>query len=287
MDAKRFDDVVRALGARGPRRSLLMATAGAVTGLVRLSEQEAAAGCRKAGARCRKGVKCCSGSRCRRRRCRCKDGLIESPEDGRCRPPVDDPGNGPICNPPCDSGCCLGGACYPLCNGACCTDCFAEATYITEPPLPGTEACCDAASVCNSGTNDPADDLCCWPDEACIDGKCCCNGCEGTVVCGGVCCPSVSCCNGLCCPVDQVCATTAGGLACVAAERSCGSKADCFAGEDCTGGVCCSGDRICTDAQTGDPVCCDFGRYCDPNYGTCCANGVTCGTTAKKVRIRV
>jgi hypothetical protein len=284
MDAIRFDALARLLAASGPRRLVL---AVAATGLF---GQEAAAGCKKVGKKCDKSKDCCDGAKCKGGKCRCKSGWTTCNGEKLCRNLASDPVNCGACGQTCAAGCCAGGVCRPLCGDACCADCFAEATAPKPKgkPIPNTEACCAASSVCNNGTGDPADDLCCWPDEVCIDGHCCCDGCQGSVVCGGTCCPSVSCCQGNCCGPDQVCARTQPNKpkTCVSAFRSCTTSADCYEEEVCHGGACCSGDRICSQDSPPVSVCCPVGEHCDPDDGSCCDNNVTCGTTGKKVRIR-
>ncbi len=251
MHSSRFDAIIRSLAPSRSRRSLLSAIGGYATSVL-ASSPSAAAKCKRIGKHCKRNKDCCQGARCKGGKCRCAGGR-------------------------------------DVCGQACCAECFVEAnTSETMPPIPipGTEFCCAAASVCDSGTGDPSDDFCCRPEEACIDGDCCCDGCEGTVVCGGVCCPSVSCCNGACCGPGQVCATQeGGGRACVEASRACTPTNICFDGEMCRGGICCAGDRACFDSGPGtNPICCPLGEYCDPS-GNCCPNGVPCAT-GKKVRIR-
>ena len=280
MISSRFAAWTRSLISPRSRRSLF--AAGLTTALFNWPSPGAAR-CNRVGANCERGGECCTGARCRRGRCRCKSGWTACGK--YCRRLASDPANCGACGETCSTGCCAGGACREPCGDLCCAECFAEAIYVDDEPIDGTEFCCDSAAVCNPGSGDPGDDLCCWPDEACIDGACCCDGCEGTVVCGGVCCPSVSCCNGACCGSDQVCALQSdGALACVNANRSCAQSSNCFADETCHGGICCSGDRIC--ANINGPICCPLSKHCDPDSGFCCDNGVTCGTTAKKVRIR-
>src|SRR5215204_2583176 len=204
MEASRFDALARTLAAGTPRRSLLTIAGGAFAALLAPFSSNAAAGCQKVGQTCVKNKACCRGARCRHGHCRCKKGWKECSQDGLCRDLASDANHCGGCAQSCASGCCAGGSCRPKCGAGCCADCFIEA--VGANTVPGTEACCAASSVCSSGTGDPADDLCCWPNEDCIGGKCCCDGCEGTVVCGGKCCPSGSCCNGKCCGAGQVCA---------------------------------------------------------------------------------
>jgi len=292
MNDNRFDALVRTLAAAPSRRSLLAAgVSGVITSLLPRIGLETEAGCKRVGAKCRRNGNCCAGGHCRHDRCRCKQGWTTCGGDKLCRNLASDPANCGACGQTCSTGCCAGGVCRELCNGACCADCFIEATA----PLPdgdlidGTEACCAPSSICSGGTSDPGDDFCCWPDEVCLDGNCCCNGCEGTVVCGGGCCPGVSCCGGQCCGPGQVCARTQPNKprTCVSADRSCATSNDCFEDETCWGGICCSGNRLCFHAiQLDTPVCCPLGKHCDEDSGTCCSNGITCGTTGKKVRVR-
>lgn len=290
MESSRFDALVRSLASTSRRRTVLRLAGLAIAPVVQ-DRSEAVAACRRVGGRCDRGSDCCQGARCRGRRCRCKPGWMVCNQDGLCRSLATDPDHCGECNEPCASGCCAGGTCRDLCEDACCAECFAEATGVTDPPkpIPGTDFCCAAAAVC-SITGVPKDDLCCWPDEACIDGNCCNNGSEGTVVCGGECCPSVSCCNGKCCAAGQVCArpNPKKPRTCVSAIRPCTDNDDCFGDEVCHGGLCCSGDRVCFVLnQPNNPVCCPLGKYCDPDTQSCCSNGIVCGTTSKKVRIRV
>jgi hypothetical protein len=289
MDAIRFDALARSLAPAGSRRSLLAAASGAIAALWTRVPFGAEAGCKKVGAKCRRNGNCCAGARCRHGRCRCKMGWSNC--SGKlCRNLASDAANCGACGTTCITGCCAGGTCRTPCGDDCCTECFGESGGPDPPHIPGTEFCCEAGSVCNRGTSDPTDDHCCWPDEACIDGECCCDGCEGTVVCGGKCCPSVSCCNGKCCGTGEVCARTQADKprTCVSAVRSCVSDGDCFEDETCHGDICCSGDRVCVDKnQPSVEVCCSLGTYCEPFYNGCCANGIQCSTTGKKVRVRV
>jgi hypothetical protein len=80
MDAQRFEEPVRLLDAgRRRRRAALRLLAGGSLGaaLARLGLGEAAAGCKKVGARCERGDRCCVG-RCKDGRCRCR------PNQERC-----------------------------------------------------------------------------------------------------------------------------------------------------------------------------------------------------------
>jgi hypothetical protein len=284
-----------------PRRPLPFAIAGAFTMLLTPFTPDVAAGCKQVGKKCGK-KKCCAGARCRHRHCRCKKGWAECNDDGLCQDLSAEAnhcgacdqscatatGDCGQCNPACAAPCCVDGACRAKCGDDCCANCFVESDSVLGPPNCGTESCCPNSSICNSGTGDPGDDLCCWPDEVCLDGDCCCDGCEGTLVCGGKCCPSVSCCHGKCCSTGQVCARQQPNkpMTCVSADRSCTSSEDCFEGEECRGGACCSGDRVCFAAGPNTaPVCCALGHYCDLDLETCCAIGKICHT-GKKVRIR-
>jgi hypothetical protein len=287
MDASRFDALVRGLAFPGPRRAVLAVATGAFTALLTRYSSEVAAGCKKVGKKCKKNGNCCAGARCRHGRCRCKKGFVQCNADGLCRNLASDAAHCGACNQACATGCCAGGVCREMCGDDCCAECFGEAPGEKGPIIDDTEFCCPESLLCRRGTSDPADDLCCWPEDACIDGECCCHGCEGTVVCDDKCCPSVSCCNGKCCGGGQVCARPKKNKPrkCVSANRSCSTDGNCFEGEECRGGVCCSGDRLCFN-MSADPVCCPLGEHCDPDFQTCCPNHITCGTTAKKVRIR-
>lgn len=283
-----FDALTRAIAMPRSRRPLLGAgVGGAFSALLTRFAPETAAGCKKAGAKCKKNGNCCAGGRCRHGRCRCKQGWSECGQDGLCHNLSSDAINCGACGQLCLTGCCVAGVCDVPCGDDCCAQCFVEADGENGPPHSGTEFCCPASLVCTRETSDPTDDLCCWPDEVCIDGECCCDRCLGTVACGGTCCSSGSCCNGKCCAGDQVCARTKKDKprTCVSANRGCASDGDCFAGEACWGGTCCYADRRCfTLGPNTDPVCCSVGSYCDLGSNQCCANGKSC-STSKKVRI--
>ncbi len=289
MDASRFDALARALSLAGPRRTVLRVAGGGIGALLAWSGRDALAACKKVGAKCGKGARCCPGARCRHGRCRCRKGWAACAQDGRCRNLTTDAEHCAGCDQACFTGCCAAGECRNPCGDACCADCFAEADTPAGPPHDGTEACCAKSSICTSGTSDPADDLCCWPDEVCLDGHCCCDGCLGQKVCGGKCCPTAACCNGKCCGGGQVCARPKPNKprTCVSANRTCATDGDCFADEQCWGGVCCAGDRLCHKlGPSTAPVCCAVGMYCDPEISQCCAIGKNC-STSKKVRIHV
>jgi hypothetical protein len=205
---------------------------------------------------------------------------------------------------PPEAPCCFKGTCHPLCGGTCCEECFAPILLQTGLPDLAHPVCCmeGVGTVCSpdGGTkkkhkkgrkkskskDDPANDLCCYPNETCVNGVCCCNGCQGTMVCGDTCCAIASCCNGKCCENGEVCATTPTGPACVSPNRGCSGDQDCYADEVCHGGVCCSGNRICGSILNGGDVCCDAGSRCELPNNICCPNGTFC-SSYRGHRVRV
>jgi hypothetical protein len=245
MNTFAFDELAQLVATRR------LAIHGGAALLVNLSQfsQDAEVKCKRPGAKCDRKGKCCAGSRCKGKRCRCKSG-------------------------------------HEKWAGVCCKNRFAlqdDALGPGDPYIPDTEFCCPAADVCPRNAN-PASDDCCQENETCLNGECCCDGCRGTVICGGVCCGSASCCNGVCCGSGEVCAETEPGkLECVAGQVACLSDAECSSDEACLEDVCCSPDRMCS--FMGEH-CCGPDSYCDPVKKSCCPNGVGC-TTGKKVRIRV
>lgn len=275
MDTQRFDALARRLGAADSRRRVLSALLAATLGqLFRGSAVDEVAANRKRG----------KGHRKKKKRKEC--------------------GGGKQCPP--EAPCCFKGRCQPLCGDSCCKNCFVEILLTGQPNL-DQPVCCPANSgtICSSvgkrqnnkrnkrrgkkRRSDPADDVCCYPNQTCVKGVCCCDGCEGAVICGGTCCPISACCNGACCKNGQVCASTPGGQACVPASRACGGgQPPCFANENCHGGVCCSGNRVCDDGM-GNVVCCAAGEYCEfpgTMIATCCPVNTICKGTYRGRRVR-
>ena len=77
MDAQRFEELSRRVGAAGSRRAAVKAVAATLAApvLLRLGQEEASAGlpivhCKAPGYKCDKKVKCCSG-RCKKQLCLC------------------------------------------------------------------------------------------------------------------------------------------------------------------------------------------------------------------------
>lgn len=268
MNPHRFDAYTSCLSAAGSRRRVLTALFASPL-LAESAVPEAVVGCKRGKGRCKK-----------KRRKECGDSKPCPPE----------------------TPCCINGKCHPLCGATCCDECFAEILLTGQPDL-DHPVCCPTSggSVCspnvkprkkrkkrrkNRKKDNPADDLCCYPNQVCLNGDCCCDGCEGAVICGGRCCPSAACCNGACCEDGEVCANTPAGPACVPGNRLCG---ECFAGEVCHGGLCCAGNRLC-DNGIGSEFCCAADEYCQfPGtlIAACCPFNTSCGSTYRGRRVRV
>lgn len=267
MNAHRFDVLTSRLAAAGSRRGMLAALLGAPLAPMFGGSAVAESAAKRRGKN-KRGKACGAGKPC-----------------------------------PSETPCCQKGKCRPRCGDSCCGDCFVE-ILLNGQPNANNPVCCTASggTICSPKVkakrkkgkkkkkDNPADDLCCYPDQTCINGGCCCDGCEGAVICGGVCCPSEACCNGACCPAGQVCANTGSGLACVPATRSCGGgQPPCLSGEVCHGGVCCSGIRVCGDGM-GNDVCCAADAYCEfPGLpiAECCPVNTICKGTYRGRRVRV
>src|SRR5688500_13679000 len=89
MDAKRFEELSRRVGAAGSRRGAVKVLAGALLGSALLdqtlepaSAQIPIVNCRPPGQKCRRDVQCCS-TRCKNRLCQC------APNGQQCWTPLE------------------------------------------------------------------------------------------------------------------------------------------------------------------------------------------------------
>lgn len=182
MDDQLFDSLARALASRRSAvRMLLAALMGG--GLSRISQQPAAAACKREGGRCqkgkgrkgkkgkkgrkrRKGATCCSGSTCQKGRCRCAQGQQDCDGDGRCETSVlTDPVNCGACGQTCaEDQRCDGGRCLCLdatrtCGDICC---------------PNAQECCGAVCRNLQGDEQNCGDcgIVCKANERCLSGEC-------------------------------------------------------------------------------------------------------------------
>jgi hypothetical protein len=181
MDGSRFDFLARSLASR---RAGLRALLAAGT-LLLMGENEAAAGCKKAGKKCDKNKDCCDGAKCKgnggkkKGKCRCKSGLKDC--DGTCASLADDDANCGACDLSC--------AADEFCSDSACQACV-PLTLPFEPP----------AGICTSDRECCGNGLCCTfddvggPESLCIDVR------THTTACGTSCDTLVNCFN-----TDQIC----------------------------------------------------------------------------------
>jgi hypothetical protein len=286
VDAKRFDQLTRALAEGRTRRRVLRtigaAIAGAVMSVAGRSGTDAARSCRSfypTGHICRKHGDCCSH--------------FCAPKDRMGRRRCDECPNG---NPPCgdlcctaDQGCVDGVCCDAPCGNGCCASGQTCVTlYDDGEPF---EKCCDYASFCSNEGN------CCWDDTICVHDNSCCA--PANVCLGEYCCQADETCveNGCCLP-SNVC--TAGDVSyccgdagcdengCLASAcevdsdcpnvtfRCCGGvcvEGECCGDADCDGFTCCN--NFCVDPRWDNRHCDGCGNHCgyyqdDPEQPNCC-----------------
>lgn len=155
MDGRRFDALARSFAAESAsRRTAFRALAGAAVGglLTRLGEEDAAAACRPAGKKCKRGAQCCTRSCTRRGTCACK------PAGKACGGP------GECCTGLCEDGACACPSDRVRCGGKCCaanqqcTDgrCVTELGPAVACPACGScEACDEGTGECGVACTDP------------------------------------------------------------------------------------------------------------------------------------
>lgn len=253
MDSDRFDDLVRTLGARLPRRRALGVLSTLAVGLAaRLGGADAIANNKKnkKNNKNNQGDKNNKGDKKDDDKRRCKP-----PNSQPCGPGCTDPVNRPCCNGvPCAAGqhCCPGGHCCP--NGHGCTD----------PP----DLCCGSTRTCGNQCCEQDGNPCdtrfsppeCCPGNRICGAACCLNGegCDRSVN-PPRCCPVERTCGGACCPEGQLCTFDTGVPRCCPQNRTCGD-------------VCCPGAdyHCCNERADGTGTM----RCCPPNREVCAYDGV-------------
>lgn len=251
MDSNRFDDIGRALAARGSRRSALGALAGGVLAVLAPATSDG-----KGKRRKKKGKPCADrcGGTCRPR---CPDIMIRNRSTCQCECPAEMTKCGQVCVGA--DRCCPG---EKTCGGGCIRE---------QDCCPHTEKSCPNG-VC------VAKDACCpiveeeCGAECCVLGEECCNG-ECEVALGGICtkdgfCPPTegqACCTGSStnCTDDPCCRFSEGEACCVSSldpiETTCcpGGHERCAPGGCCPAGMKWKGDcnACCTIGVTGCTSC--------------------------------
>lgn len=175
MDERRFDALVRRLGAPGSRRVVL---AGLAAQLGLGLAPKAAAGCARVGKKCQKSGDCCKGASCKRKKCVCKTGFEDCNGDGRCENLQTDPDNCGACDRPCGAvlTCCSGECVGILVDDANCGKCG--------------HACSGDHPQCVQGTccrEDGSGCICSPRGFACNAQTCCLNGGVGACRANGTC----------------------------------------------------------------------------------------------------
>lgn len=194
MDGVQFDAITKTLAMRRSRRTTLrgIAAAALAAGVGLLGREEAAAGCKNLGQKCKKKngkkKKCCSGAKCKGKKCKCPGGTEEC---------------GGACVPACqsdvqarnslDCSCCqIAGAPTPCgafgpCCGAC-TDVGGQFTCMTFPETVD----CEFDAQCQSG-------VC-----GCLSSNCSCRPADCTAT-GDPCSSNLECCQGVCSASSLIC----------------------------------------------------------------------------------
>jgi hypothetical protein len=263
MDPSRFDDVLRTLSAHRSRRSLVAAL---VVTLLRGSTTAAQTTCLTLNKKCTKKprkLRCCSGLRCHRKRCRppqCRLGSQGTPCGdgglccaGFCLDVRADPRNCGACGRTClTSERCLGGDCVSPCLagltdcGGACVDVLSDQDHCG-----GCGHACQVGAQCRNGecvgtrckddgqACQESTECCRFPESACLNlgvTRVCSRACVGRgAQClnsapGPFCCTGLTCVGGRCTQDQQP--------PCVAYGQACSATRPCCDDVPCSGGLC-------------------------------------------------